>query len=163
MPPTHTDTDAATPTDAETEIGASPYAERAARLRLAITRTARRLRQEAGAELGPSATAALATVERAGPLTPSELAEREGVSRPTATRILTRLADEGLIERTTDPDDGRCAIVTVTDEGRALLTRLRGRKNAYLARRFRELPEAEVVALERAAEILERVVAEERA
>src|SRR5688572_20324739 len=74
--------------------------EEAARLRLAITRTARRLRQSAGAtELGASTVAALATVERHGPMTPSELADVERIKRPTTTRIVARLADEGLIER----------------------------------------------------------------
>ena len=54
--------------------------EAAARLRVAIFRTARRLRQEAGAELGPALLAALGTIERHGPVTPSELADLEGVS-----------------------------------------------------------------------------------
>ena len=137
--------------------------ERAARLRLAITRTARRMRQEAGSELGPSGVSAMATIERAGPLTPSELAKQERIQRPTATRILVRLAEEGLVTRTSDPEDGRCSIVTVTAEGRALLKRVRSRKNAYLARRMRELPPGDVAALERAAEILERVLDEDRA
>ena len=138
-------------------------AETAAHLRLAITRTARRMRQEAGSELGPSALAALATIERAGPLTPSELAKQERVQRPTATRVIARLVEEGLVTRTADPADGRCAIVTATAEGRVHLRRLRKRKNAYLARRMRELPEDDVAALERAAEILERVLEGERA
>lgn len=137
--------------------------ERAARLRLAITRTARRMRQEAGSELGPSAVAALATIERAGPLTPSELAKHERIQRPTATRVLSRLTEMRLVERAADPTDGRCSIVTVTPEGRALLTRLRKRKNAYLARRMRDLPDGDVAALERAAEILERVLEEDAA
>src|SRR5919199_543338 len=64
--------------------------ELAAQLRLAITRTARRLRQEAGGALSPSQTAALSTVERHGPLTPSELATRERIQRPTVTRLLGR-------------------------------------------------------------------------
>ena len=42
-------------------------AELAARLRLSVTRTARRLRQEAGTDLSPSLQAALATIERHGP------------------------------------------------------------------------------------------------
>ncbi len=50
------------------------------------------------ADLGASATAALATIERAGPLTPSELAEAERVKRPTATRIVARLEEAGLVE-----------------------------------------------------------------
>lgn len=135
--------------------------ERAAKLRLAIVRTARRMRQEAGTELGPSSIAALGTIEREGPLTPSELADHERIKRPTATRILVRLAEEGLVSRAADPADGRCSIVTVTAEGRALLNRLRGRKNAYLARRMRGLADEDLEALDRAAEILERLLAEE--
>ena len=148
----------------QTAITTTPdLTERAARLRLAITRTARRMRQEAGAELGPSGVSALATVERAGPLTPSELAKHERIQRPTATRILARLSEMGLVERTPDPSDGRCSIVTATPEGRALLKRLRSRKNAYLARRMRKLPDDDVATLDRAAEILERVLEEDSA
>lgn len=138
-----------------------PLAESAARLRLAIVRTARRLRQEASGadgELTPTAAAALATVERHGPLTPSELAEAERVKRPTATRILRGLTGAGLVERTTDPDDGRYAVVSVTPTGRERLRRLRRRKNAYLARRMRDLPADDVRTLERAAAILERLL-----
>ena len=68
---------------------------------------ARRLRQEAGTDLGPSQVAALATIERHGPLSPSELAERERIKRPTATRILRHLEEAGLVERVRDPEDGR--------------------------------------------------------
>ena len=68
--------------------------------------------------------AALATIETRGPLTPSELAEFEGIKRPTATRVLQRLLEAGLIERTADPSDGRSAVVSVTREGTALLKKL---------------------------------------
>jgi DNA-binding MarR family transcriptional regulator len=130
----------------------------AARLRMAITRVARRLRQQASGDLTPTSAAALATVERHGPLTPSELAEIERVKRPTATRTLHCLAEMGLVDRTPDPTDGRSALVTSTAEGRERLRRLRRRKNAYLARRMREMPEDDVRTLERAAEILERML-----
>lgn len=137
----------------------------AARLRMAIVRTSRRLRQEAAeaaGQLTPTAAAALATVERHGPLTPSELADIERVKRPTATRTLGVLAAAGLVERAPDPEDGRSALVSITGDGRERLRRLRGRKNAYLARRMRDLPDDEVAALARAAEILERMLDEER-
>src|SRR5919106_5640206 len=129
--------------------------EVAARLRPAIARTARRMRQEAGGDLSPSLAAALATIDHHGPLTPSELADRERVQRPTATRIVGRLADAGLVERTADPADGRVSLVSTTQKGRALLRSLRQRKNAYLARRLRDLEPSEVATLDRAAEILE--------
>jgi DNA-binding MarR family transcriptional regulator len=142
-----------------------PLAERAAHLRTAIVRTARRLRQEAAAEtsgLTPTSVAALATVERHGPITPSEIAAIERVRRPTITRTLACLEREGLIDRAPDPADRRSALVSVNGAGRERLRRLRGRKNAYLARRMRDLSAEEVETLERAAEILERMREGER-
>lgn len=143
-----------------TRITDTTLTDSAARLRMAIVRTARRLRQEAASEtsgLTPTSTAALATIERHGPLTPSELARIERVKRPTITRTLNCLEREGLIERTADPTDRRSALVAINGAGRERLRRLRGRKNAYLARRMRDLPATDVETLERAAEILDRM------
>ena len=84
------------------------------------------------------------------------------MQRPTATRIVARLEEEGLVERAADPADGRSFIVSATAQGRALLRKLRTRKNAYLARRLRELDAEEVATLARAAEILERLQDGER-
>ncbi len=140
-------------------------AESAARLRLAIVRTSRRLRQEAAGavgELTPTSVSALATVERHGPLTPSELAEIERVKRPTATRTLRRLDEAGLIDRAPDPTDGRSALLSISSAGRERLRRLRGRKNAYLARRMQGLEPADLEALDRAAAILEGMLEGER-
>ena len=132
---------------------------------MAIVRTARRLRQEAAgkrAEMTPTGASALATIERHGPLTPSELAEIERVKRPTATRTLRVLEEAGLLDRAPDPADGRSCLVSVNAEGRERLRRLRGRKNAYLARRMRELPGEDIETLERAAEILEAMLEDKR-
>jgi len=134
----------------------------AAHLRLVITRTARRLRQEAGTDLGPSQLSALASVERHGPLTPSELARIERIQRPSATRIVARLEEAGLVERVADPTDKRSFTVAVNADGRTLLKKLRTRKNAYLARRMRGLDEADLATLDRAAEILEDLLEGER-
>jgi DNA-binding MarR family transcriptional regulator len=138
-------------------------AETAAHLRLVINRAARRMRQEAGTELRASHASALTSVELHGPLTPSELAEIERIKRPSATRILSGLEEEGLVERTPDPNDGRSALISLTGEGRERLRRLRQRKNAYLARRMRDLDPGDVANLERAAEILERLLEGDRA
>lgn len=133
----------------------TPREELAPRLRWTITRFARRLRQEAGTDLGPSQIAALATIERHGPLSPSEVAERERIKRPTATRIVRHLEEAGLVERVKDPEDGRASILTVTRQGRTLLRRLRERKTAYLAKRLAGLDAEDRRTLERAAELLE--------
>jgi DNA-binding MarR family transcriptional regulator len=127
----------------------------APRLRWAITRMARRLRQEAGTDLGPSQVAALATIERHGPLSPGELAKVERIKPPTATRILRHLEEARLVERVKDPEDGRASILTATPDGRALLKRLRARKTAYLATRLDKLDAEDRRTLERAAELLE--------
>lgn len=136
--------------------------ELAARLRLAITRSARRLRQEADAGLSPSLTAALASIERHGPLTPSRLAEIERVQRPTATRVIAKLELDGLVERTDAPGDARSHLIAVTPAGSRLLARVRGRKNAYLARRLSRLSDEELRTLDEAAAILERMLDEQR-
>jgi DNA-binding MarR family transcriptional regulator len=116
---------------------------------------ARRLRQEAGTDLGPSQIAALATIERHGPVSPSELAKLERIKRPTATRIVRHLQGPGLITRVKDPEDGRASILSITSEGRELLRRLRARKTAYLAKRLDALDAEDRRTLERAAELLE--------
>jgi DNA-binding MarR family transcriptional regulator len=134
-------------TSAETEL--------ATRLRLAIARSARRLRQEAGTDLSPSLTAALATVEAHGPLTPSELAARERVQRPTVTRIAGRLEELGLVTRAADPGDRRSALITVTPAGRELLAAARTRKDAFLSERLDALAPEDRATLERAAALLE--------
>jgi DNA-binding MarR family transcriptional regulator len=136
----------------------SSQADLAVRLRLVIARTARRLRQEAGSELSPSQAAALATIDRHGPLTPSELADRERIKRPTATRVIAWMEEAGLVDRTRDPQDGRSSLVTLAPAGRVLLDRVRTRKDVYLARRLRELDPEERATLDRAAAILERVL-----
>ena len=138
-----------------TRIAAGAVAEIASGLRLAIVRTSRRLRQDAlEAEgqgvLSPTLNSALATIDLHGPLTPSELAERERIRRPTATRIVS--------SRTPDPSDGRGFLVATTPAGAALMKRLRKRKNAYLAKRMRDLEPDEVETLARASEILERLL-----
>jgi DNA-binding MarR family transcriptional regulator len=138
------------------------HLETAARLRLAVVRTARRLRQQSATGLSPSLTAALATIESHGPLTPSELAERESIKRPAATRIVARLEAEDLVGRTADPTDGRVALIAATPAGRDLLRRIRKRKNEYLARRMRDLPPEDLAALERAADVLERLLEDGR-
>ena len=132
--------------------------ELASRLRFALARTARRLRQEAGTGLSPSLTAALATVERCGPLTPSELADAERVRRPTVTRMLGHLEDDGLITRTPDPADRRSTLIAITPAGAELLAAARTRKDAFLSERLDGLSPADRETLARAAAILEGIL-----
>jgi len=133
----------------------------AAQLRLAITRTSRRLRQEAGVGLSPSQGAALASIERHGPLTPSEVASIERIQRPTATRLLAKLEAAGLVARQADPVDRRSSLVSITAAGSALLAESRAHKDAFLAQRLRALDPQDRATLARAAEILDGLLERE--
>ena len=130
--------------------------ELAARLRLAVTRLARRLRQEAGAGITPSMLSALSSADRQGPFTMRDLCAAEQVQPPTMTRIVAALVTAGLVVREADAKDGRVAWVKVTADGRRLLERSRRRKEAFLARAMRDLEPRDVAALEAAAGVLER-------
>jgi len=132
------------------------------RLRLVVTRLARRLRQQAEAPISPTQSAALATIERRGPLTLGELAELERVQPPTITAAVGRLEEQGLVDRRRDPEDRRVARVQVTAAGRKLLKETRSRTSAYLERRVGELSARDRATLERAAAVLERLLEEPR-
>ncbi len=132
-----------------------------ARLRMVVTRLARRLRQQGDAAASPTQLAALATIERDGPITFGELATIERVRPPTITAAVGRLEEQQLVQRRTDSRDRRVARVEITAHGRRLLAQSRSRKTAYLERQLAALGSDERATLERAAEILERVLEDE--
>jgi DNA-binding MarR family transcriptional regulator len=133
-------------------------AELASRLRLAVTRLARRLRTQLPGELSPSQLATLSSVECRGPITLGELSAVERVKPPTMTKIVACLEEQGLVSRTVDPNDRRVARVEATDAGLSFLEDSRQSKDAYLAQRLRSLTPEDRVVLEKAAGVLERVL-----
>ncbi|MGX1307851.1 DNA-binding MarR family transcriptional regulator [Amorphus suaedae] len=54
--------------------------------------------------------------------TMSELATVLGVQPPTVTKMISRLASHGLVERQSSASDGRLSRVFLTDEGRARIS-----------------------------------------
>ena len=136
--------------------------ELAPRLRMAVMRLARRLRQQAEGEVTPTLLSALSTVERTGPLSLGELAAAERVQPPTVTRAVARLEELGLVRREADPADRRVSRVQVTPEGRRYVQRSRTRKDAYLAQRLRSLDPTEQALLAEALPLLERLVGDDR-
>ena len=137
---------------------ASDLAALASHLRLSVFRASRALRRESQAGISPTLLAALSTIERHGPMTAGALASHEQVRKPTVTRILAALVDEGLVERTADPMDGRVAWVQLTSAGRARMRSVRRRTDRYLAQRLQRLDAADLATLERAADVLDRVM-----
>jgi DNA-binding MarR family transcriptional regulator len=143
-----------TPTAAELD----PSTIDVARFRLAIVRLARRQRQQSGTGLTPSLQSALAVVDVRGPLTLGELAAVERISPPTTTRIVAKLEQLGLVERTTDPDDRRVARVAVTEDGHRQLAESRDRRDTWLRGRLAELDPSDLATLVAAIEPLERLL-----
>ncbi|HLT97383.1 MAG TPA: MarR family transcriptional regulator [Acidimicrobiia bacterium] len=127
------------------------------RLRLAIGRLARRLRQHSVGGLTPSQRSVLATLDRHGPMTMSRLAEIETISAPSVTGIISRLAEKELVERRPNPEDGRSAIVALTAAGREMLEAGRRERTAYLLEHITRLSEEDRRIVAQAIEILDRL------
>jgi DNA-binding MarR family transcriptional regulator len=134
--------------------------ELATRLRVAVTRLNRKLRQQALAGLSPAQASALGTVNRLASPTLGELAAAEQVQPPTVTRLVASLESAGLVARETDGADRRVVRVTITAEGRRNLQRIRTLKNAFLSRRLADLDAAERGLAEPLTSLLEHLVAE---
>lgn len=143
-----------------TEIQSS--VDLAPRLRTAVLRLARRLRQEAPEGLTQTQLSALAVLHRDGPIGVGALAAAERVKPPTATRIVDQLEGRGLVSRGPDPSDGRCVKVQLTEAGTALITRTRARRDAFLATRLADLGPDDQAVVVAAVELLESLFEEAR-
>lgn len=130
----------------------------ALQVRDALAKVNRRLRQTRPlGELTIAQISALISLDTAGALTPRELAEAERVQPPTMTRIVARLEERGLIQRTPHPTDGRQAILAPSPAGREVLIEYQRVRDEWLATRLAGLTAEERKALQRAAEILTRI------
>jgi DNA-binding MarR family transcriptional regulator len=139
----------------------APDEELASRLRVAVTRLNRKLRQQALAGLSPAQASALASINRLDHPTLGELAAVEQVQPPTVTRLVTSLEGAGLVVRETDGIDRRVVRVRITAEGRRTLERIRKLKNAFLTRRLAALDPADQALAEALTTLLEHLVAPE--
>ena len=132
----------------------------ASALRLAVMRLARRMRAErADTSLTLSQLAALATLERRGPLSPGDLAAAERVRPPSMTRLAASLEEAGLVTRSPHPTDGRQVLLAASPAGVELLREDRRRRDAWLSQRLRELEPEDRDVLRRAAAVLDRLAA----
>ena len=139
---------------------ATEHAVDAVRLGDAVARLTRAARRELALPIGASSIAALATVERTGPIRLGDLARHEGVTAATLSRIVSVLEEEGYAVRTTDADDRRSSWLDVTSAGRRLLDGVRRDRAAIIGRRLERLSPEQRVALGSALDAIE-VLAED--
>ncbi len=99
----------------------------------ATVRVGRRLRQRLpGDEVEFTSLALLKMVAHAGPLRLTALAAGLDLDASTVSRQVRALEERGLIERTTDPDDGRASRLAVTESGRRSLEEGAQRRRALI-------------------------------
>jgi DNA-binding MarR family transcriptional regulator len=102
---------------------------------------------------------ALSVVVFGGPLTLGELATAEQVKPPTMTRIVTGLAEDGLVERRDDASDGRLTQIHATAKGRKILAAGRARRVEMLAAALRALDKRNREDLASGVKVLRKILA----
>ncbi len=95
---------------------------------------------------------------RQGPRRITELACEERVTQPAITLLVNRLAERGWVERSTDPDDGRAVLVTLTSAGEEAYDRLKAEYRALLHEEMATLDDDEVETLAKAVGILDQLI-----
>ena len=143
----------------ESALQGPDVTEVAAALRVSIGLLLRRLRQvQPAGELSLPETSALTRLDRSGPATSSALAKEEQISAQSMGATLAALEARGLVARRPDPDDGRRAVLSLTEAGQQILQDKRSARVAQLARALSgTFTPAELSQLRAAAPLLERL------
>ena len=131
----------------------------AAALRISVARLTRRLRSERDPEneLSIGQLSVLGTLYREGACSIGELATHERVQPPSMTRTVNCLEEAGYVARRSHESDRRQVVIELSERGAATLEADRRRRDAWLAKRLRELTPEERSVLRQAAPILERL------
>jgi DNA-binding MarR family transcriptional regulator len=131
----------------------------ASALRVCVARLSRRLRseREPANELSVGQLSVLGALRRNGECSIGELAGTERVQPPSMTRTVNCLVEGGYVVRRPHDTDGRQVLVALAPKGAETLAADRHRRDAWLARRLRELTPDERATLRKAAPILERL------
>ena len=104
-------------------------------------------------DLSASATLVLNRVNQEGPMRLTALAAAEDTSQPAMTQLVQRMERQGLLERLSDPEDGRAALVAISAAGRALWERRTDGRRERLANLLAGLPSEDAVTLLLAAHV----------
>jgi DNA-binding MarR family transcriptional regulator len=131
--------------------------ETAVALRVAVARIHRALRTRPGRQVTASQSSALARIEADGPLRLGVLAQLEGVSPATMSKVVDALADLGLIERVPDEADGRASQVRLSASGATALAQLRASGTRAISEALGELSGTDLSSLRAALPVLERL------
>jgi len=110
------------------------------------TKSMRLMRHWPGGRLSLVHLNVLFILEGDGPLPMRGLAEAMDVSQASATGIVDRMEQRGLVERQRDEADRRIIRVAVTDEGHRLVEGMAAQRRDHLARMLDEMTDEELAA-----------------
>lgn len=96
-----------------------------------------------------------------GRVSPGEVAESFGVPKANVTSVIDRLVGRGLVNRQENPDDRRSYILSLTEEGRSQVERLREIGTARIKRVLERMPDEALASLRTGLESLITVLKEE--
>ena len=100
----------------------------------------------------------LSLLDREGPLSVAQLANRRNVRHQSMRLVVGQLETENLIGKMPNPTDRRSELLFLTDDGRARLSRARQARTTQIAERIEErLSEEDRRTLEAAIRIIERL------
>jgi len=105
-----------------------------------------------------SQSEALSLLDREGPLSVAELADRRNVRHQSMRLIAAQLESDGLISKTPNPADGRSQLLSITAKGKADLARAREARSLQIANLIEQrLSRTERRTLEAGIRIIERL------
>lgn len=100
----------------------------------------------------------LSLLDRGGPLSVAELAERRNVRHQSMRLVAGQLESVGLVSKMPNPADGRSRLLSITENGRGQLSRAREARTSQIANLIEErLSEKDRRTLEAAIRVIERL------
>jgi DNA-binding MarR family transcriptional regulator len=135
----------------------------AAQIRTTLSKLKRRLREQGGREnLTPSQISVLLRLEKDGAATVSGLARAEGMRPQSMSSIVISLQDAGLVGSSSDPNDGRQTLMSLSRKCEKLLRENRAARQDWLTNAIlRKLSAQEQKKLSTALELLSRLTEDE--
>jgi len=109
-------------------------------------------------DLSSTAATVLYRLARSGPSRITDMAHTAGVSQPAMSQLVSRLEQDGLVDRAVDDDDRRAVLVAISEQGRAVIGARRAQRAAVFDEALRRLDAGDRVAIAAALPALDRLV-----
>ena len=141
------------------DVGHEAASDLAAQLRTTLSRLKRRLREHGRREdLTPSQVSVLLRLENDGAATVSGLARAEAMRPQSMSSIITSLEDAGFVDSSSDPNDRRQTLMSLSNKCKKLLREGRAARQDWLTTTIvQKLSAQEQRQLRRALELLNRL------